>query len=396
MISEKILKLAAQEQENLVQMRRTIHQHPELGHEENQTCDYIQKQLEGLGLEVQGNVAQTGVVALLKGKEAGRTIMLRADMDALPIHEKTGLPFASVHSGKMHACGHDAHTTILIGAARILVALRDEIHGNVKFVFQPAEEVSPTGSACMIDAGVMENPHVDAVAATHVWPDIPSGQYGVRVGPVMAAPDFFRLEIKGKGSHGSQPEKGVDPILIGHDIYEAFQTIPTRLAGVLNPVVLSVTSFQAGTCNNAFPDSGVMEGTVRSYDETIRKQIPKAMENIVRTVTERYGATYDFHYRQGPAAVVNDEAMALLARRAAAELYGQDVVAATPYPAMTGEDFSLYMQLVPGVFLWTGVRNEEKNSIYPLHDSRFTIDEDVLSRTSALFAQLAIDYLSPD
>ena len=394
MISEKIMALAAQKQEELVQIRRTIHQHPELGHEENQTCAYVKEQLEGLGLEVQGNVAGTGVVALLKGKEGGRTIMLRADMDALPIEEKTGLPFASVNTGKMHACGHDAHTTILLGAARILAELKDEIHGNVKFVFQPAEETSPTGSACMIEAGVMENPHVDVVASTHVWPDIPAGQYGVRIGPVMAAPDFFRLEIKGKASHGSQPEKGVDPILMGHEIYEAFQTIPVSVAGVLNPVVVSVTSFQGGTCNNAFPDTCVLEGTIRSYDETIRKQIPKVMESMISSVTTRHGGEYDFNYRRGCAAVVNDEKMAQIASRAVTELYGPKAIAATPYPAMTGEDFSLYMQMVPGVFIWTGVRNEEKGSIYPLHDSRFIIDEDVLSRTSAVFAQLAVDYLA--
>lgn len=396
MKSEKMIALASQLQEELIQVRRKIHSHPELGHEEYETAAFLQEQLSGLDLEVQGNVAETGVVALLRGGKEGKTILLRADIDALPIQEKTGLPFTSECDGKMHACGHDAHAAVLIGAAKILVERKDQLKGNVKFVFQPAEEISPTGSACMLQAGVMENPRVDAVAATHMWPDLPAGQYGIRTGAVMAAPDFFRLELKGSGSHGSQPEKGVDPILMGHEIYGAFQNIPIRFAGVLNPVVVSVTRFCAGTCNNAFPDTGVLEGTVRSYDEALRNQIPEVMEEIVRSTVNRYGASYEFHYRKGPMAVVNDERMARLAVDSVTKLYGEGAVADTPYPAMTGEDFSLYMQQAPGVFFWTGVKNSEKGSIYPLHDPRFTIDESVLWRTAAVMAQLALDYLEQD
>ncbi|MGL5437226.1 MAG: M20 metallopeptidase family protein [Lachnospiraceae bacterium] len=396
MISETIKNLANQLQEELIQVRRDIHQSPELGHEEYETCAYIQKQLAGLGLEVQGNVAGTGVVALLKGSQEGRTVMLRADIDALPIEEKTGLPFSSLHKGKMHACGHDAHTAILIGAAKLLVNLREHLKGNVKFVFQPAEEANPTGAGCMLEDGVMENPTVDAVVATHMWPDIPAGQYGVRMGSVMAAPDFYRLEITGNGSHGSQPEKGIDPILIGHEIYSAFQNIPTHFAGVLNPIVVSVTSFRAGTCNNAFPDTSLLEGTVRSYDEKLRSQIPVIMEDIIRSIVTRYGASYEFSYRMGAMAVVNDEKIARLTTEAITKLYGADSIAATPYPAMTGEDFSLFMQHAPGVYFWTGVKNKEKNCIYPLHDPRFTIDEDVLSQTAAAMAQIAVDYLEQE
>jgi len=389
-ITEKILKYALDLQEYLVNIRRTIHSNPELGYEEHATCTYIKRQLEGLDIDIQ-TLTETDVVALIKGNENGKTLLIRADIDALPIEEKTGLSFSSKNFGKMHACGHDAHTAILIGAVKILSQMRENLKGNIKFLFQPAEE-APNGARTMVDSGVLKNPDVAAAVATHVWPDIPAGKYGVRVGGVMAAPDFYFLKIQGKGGHGAQPEKCIDPILIGHEIYEAFQNIPTHTIGVLTPVVVSVTKFQAGTANNVFPDVCLMEGTVRSYDKDIHPQLPSILEKIIKSITERHGALYEFNYRGNCPSVNNDATMADIAANAITKLFGPGAIVPTPYAAMGGDDFSVLIENVPGVYFWTGIYNDAEKSIYPLHHPKFTIDENILSRTSAVMAQIALDY----
>ncbi len=391
-MTDRIRKLAEQYRENIVRVRRTVHANPELGHEEFQTAAFLVKELSALGYEVQSGLGGTGVSVLLRGAEEGKTLLVRADMDALPIREETGLPFASRTDGKMHACGHDAHVAAVYGAACILKELKEELCGNIRFVFQQGEEV-PNGAGSLIASGILEDPPVDAAVSTHVWPDIEAGRYGVRTGPVMAAPDFFTITIHGKGGHGSQPEKCIDPIRVGHRIYEELSEIPATVSGVISPSVVSVTLFQAGTCSNAFPDSCVMEGTVRSYDAAVQEKIRFRMEKVINSAGERYGASCTLQYRTTCPAVVNDAGLAQTAIRSAEKLWGKDAVVETPVPAMTGEDFSCYLEKVPGVFIWTGVRREDLGMTWPLHHPKFTADEDTLHRTSALLSQFAADYL---
>lgn len=391
-LTNQIIDISRDIETDIIDFRRKIHENPELGYEEKETTKLIKENLKNLPLSFQ-EISETGVVAILEGKNSKKTLMIRADIDALPIEEDTGLEFSSKNKNVMHACGHDGHTSILYGAIRILSELKDEIDGNIKFLFQPAEE-APNGAVNMVKSGVLENPKVDAVIGTHIWPDIESGKYGVRNGAVMSAPDFFKIKIIGKGGHGSQPEKCIDPIMVSNEIYNAFQKIPTHIAGVLDPTVVSVTKFIAGTTNNAIPSESIMEGTCRSYNNDLHEKLPGILEEIVSSVTKRYGAEYEFSYRGNCPAVINDSKMENLALNSISNLFGKSAVADTPYPAMTGDDFSLFSSKVPGVYFWSGTKTNSLEGKYPLHHPKFTLDEKILAPTAALIAQMAIDYFN--
>lgn len=386
-----IRSIAAEIQEELVTIRRALHANPELGREEFETAALIVKTLAGLGLEITTGVGETGVIALLRGNARGKTLLLRADMDALPVTEETGLPFAS-HNGKMHACGHDAHVAILLGAAKILARMRETFSGNIKFVFQPAEE-TPNGARSLVEAGVMDNPKVDAAMATHVWPDLPSGCYGIRNGPMMAAPGFFTIRILGKGGHGSRPEKCVDPILIGHEIYGRFNLIPSRIVGAMRAAVVTVTEFSGGAGENVVPGACVLRGTTRCFDNGVRRELPVIMEKIVKDVTRAHGASYEFTYRSNTPALVNDDAVTEMARSSIVKIWGDAALVFMDAPCMNGEDFSVYLEYVPGALFFTGTGGVEPDGAYSLHHPKFTIDENILAPTAAVLAQAALDYL---
>ena len=391
-MTERIRELTLQYKEEMIRVRRTIHQKPETAHEEYETSSFLARELSALGYDVQSGIGGTGVSALLRGVREGKTLLIRADMDALPITEDTGLPFASQNKGKMHACGHDAHMSIVYGAACILKQLQKEIRGNIRFVFQPAEE-DGDGAKKLITAGIMDDPPVDAAIATHVWPEIEAGRYGVRTGSVMAAPDFYEITIRGKGGHGAQPEKCIDPIRIGHRIYEELSEIPASVIGPMYPSVVSVTQFSAGTCSNVFPDTCVMKGTTRSYDPDIQDQIQSRMEEIVDSAGQRYGAECSLDYRRTNPPVVNDPELAQAAVRSIQKLWGREAVAESRSPSMIGEDFACYLEKVPGVFIWTGVRRADLGMTWPLHHPKFQADEEAVWRTAAVIAQFATDYL---
>ena len=390
-MTERIRDLAGKYKEEMIRVRRTLHQNPEITNEEFGTSAFLARELSALGYDVQTGIAGTGVSALLRGEKEGRTLLIRADMDALPVAEDTGLPFSSRNEGKMHACGHDAHMAIVYGAACILKELQKEIRGNIRFVFQPAEE-DGEGAKRLIEAGIMENPPVDAAIGTHVWPEIEAGCYGVRTGAVMSAPDFYEITIRGKGGHGAQPEKCIDPIRTGHRIYEELSAIPASVIGPLYPSVVSVTMFAAGTCSNVFPDTCVMKGTVRTYDPGVQDKIQSLMEEIVADAGRRYGADCSLNYRRTNPPLVNDPELAQAAILAVQKMWGEEAVAKTPDPSMIGEDFAYYLEKVPGVFIWTGVRREDTGMTWPLHHPKFAADEDAIWRTAAVIAQFAVDY----
>ena len=389
----RMKELANAQHAELVNIRRHLHENPELGFEEVATAQYIADYLAGLGLEVTSQVAKTGVVALLRGARPGKTVAIRADMDALPIQELNEVPYKSKHPGKMHACGHDAHVAAAIGAARILWELRDQINGNVKFIFQPAEE-APGGAEPMIAAGVLENPAVDAIIGGHVWGSLESGIIEVMSGPTMASSDIIRLKIIGKGGHAAQPHTTIDPIVIASEIVGALQKIVSRQTDPFEAVVISICSFHAGDVFNVIPHSAYMEGAVRTLNNELRQELPQKIEKIIRGITEPYGATYELDYYLGYPVTVNDPGVTETVRRAAISVLGGDKVRVAARASMGGEDYAYFLNKVPGTYIRIGTRNPEKGICQEMHHPRFDIDEAVLELTPVVYAQAAFDLLA--
>jgi amidohydrolase len=390
---EKILKRAQDIKEELISIRRYLHMNPEPGLMEINTSHFVAQKLREIGLEVQTEVGITGVIGTLKGKYPGKTILLRADMDCLKIEEQNLFDFKSKNPGFMHACGHDAHMAWLLGAAMILSEFRNDLKGNVKFIFQPAEEMIG-GAERMIKQGVLSNPKVDAAIGAHVWPSIESGKIGVKYGPMMAAPDVFKIKILGKGGHGAMPHNCVDPIAIACQVYLGLQTIVSRKVSPTDPLVITISTFNAGSAANIIPDEAELTGTTRTFDDDLRERLPLMMENVIKGITAAHGGSYEFEYNKCYPAVINDSSMAKLAESSVSELLGIDNVEILPDPEMIGEDFSFYQRAVPGVFLAIGTRNEDKGIDYPLHSANFNLDEDIIPRAAAVFAYCAIKYIN--
>ena len=389
----RMKELANAQHAELVNIRRHLHENPELGFEEVATAQYIADYLAGLGLEVTRQVAKTGVVALIRGVQPGKTVAIRADMDALPIQELNEVPYKSKHPGKMHACGHDAHVAAAIGAARILWELRDQINGNVKFIFQPAEE-APGGAEPMIAAGVLENPAVDAIIGGHVWGSLESGIIEVMSGPTMASSDIIRLKIIGKGGHAAQPHTTIDPIVIASEIVGALQKIVSRQTDPFEAVVISICSFHAGDVFNVIPHSAYLEGAVRTLNNELRQELPHKIEKIIRGITEPYGATYELDYYLGYPVTVNDPGVTGTVRKAAVSVLGADKVRVAARASMGGEDYAYFLNKVPGTYIRIGTRNPEKGICQEMHHPRFDIDEAVLELTPVVYAQAAFDLLA--
>jgi len=385
---DDLSQLVQQQKETLIATRRDLHRIPETGFNEVKTSAYVAQRLNELGLEVQEGVATTGVVGLLRTGKPGPTLMIRSDMDALPIAEETGLPFASTHSGCMHACGHDSHMAMALGAAAVLNRLRDRIRGNVKFVFQPAEE-GPGGAQPMIAAGVLENPKVDYAIGCHLWSERPEGYLGVRPGPFMAAMDRFDLKIIGKGGHGAQPHLCVDAIEVGAQVVAALQRIVSRKMDPIEPAVVTVGSFHAGTAFNIIPAEAVMSGTTRTFNGEIWKSWEARIDTVVRGVCESMGAAYELKFSRGYPPTVNDAQMAEVVRRCAIQVVGEDRVV-VPALTMGGEDMSFFLKCVPGCYYCIGVGRE---GAAPLHNSKFEFKEDLMLLGVETHCRVALDLL---
>lgn len=376
-----------------MKIRRDLHAHPETGFQEKRTADFIAGYLTQLGFEVRRNLAVTGLVGTLQGGFPGKTLLIRADMDCLEMQEQNDLPYKSQYDGKMHACGHDAHITWTLGAATILAGLRQKLHGNVKFLFQPAEETDG-GANRMIQEGALEDPQVDAAIGAHVWPTIEAGKIGVKYGPMMASPDFIRISIIGKGGHGAEPQNCIDPISIGCQVYMAFQTIISRRISPLEPAVLTISQFHAGTAHNIIPDKVEMVGTVRTFSYEMKEKMSSMMEAALRSITEANGATYSFEYIPHYPPVINDDSMTALLESAAKQVLGEQNVVRLDRPTMGAEDFSYFQQKVPGTYFQVGTHNPAKGIVNPLHNPRFDIDEEILSKASAVLSFAAVSYLN--
>lgn len=380
-------KVVQEEKQATIDTRRDLHRIPETGFCEQKTSAFVSERLKNMGLKVETGIAKTGVVGLLKLGKGGKTLIIRADMDALPMEEKTGLPFASTHEGVMHACGHDAHMAMALGAASALTKIKGDLKGNIKFVFQPAEE-GPGGAKPMIEAGVLENPKVDFVTGCHLH-DSAEGTIGVKPGCVLAANDRFDLKIIGKGGHGAMPHLCVDPIDVGVQVINALQRVASRQINPLSPVVLTVGRFHAGTAFNIIPGEAEISGTTRTFDRVIWDSWKDRMEKIVKGVCEAMGAGYEFNFFRGYPPTVNHEALVEIVRRCASQVVGERNVF-EPEPIMAGDDMSYFLEKVPGFFFFLGVGRE--NSV-PLHNSRFDFNEGVLSTGVEMYLRLACELL---
>ncbi len=375
--------------EKIVALRRDIHREPELGFDTGKTAQKVLAALEGLPLEIETNVAQNGIVATLRGAGEGPTVALRADMDALPISEETDLPFASEAEGKMHACGHDGHTSMLVGAAHALSqdSSRGRLKGSVKFVFQPAEE-GGGGGRVMVEEGVAEG--VDRIFALHLWPGLPFGTVATKAGPIMAAADGFEMEILGSGGHGAMPHLAADAVVIAAQVVTALQTVVSREVDPVEPAVLTVGEIGAGTAFNIIPEKARIGGTVRTLNADLRRRMPGRIEGVARGVAQGMRGDAELDYRFSYPVTVNDAGAAERALGVAGDLFGEDSVLELPNPSMGGEDFAFFLEKVPGAFVWLGVGED----VSGLHTPRFAFDEEILPRGSALLAALALESLA--
>jgi amidohydrolase len=375
-------------QPQLVEWRRQIHQKPELGFQEKITAEFISQKLQNWGIEHQVGIAQTGIVAIIKGEKSapGKVLAIRADMDALPIQELNEVPYCSQRDGIMHACGHDGHTAIALGTAQYLHQHRQELNGTVKIIFQPAEE-GPGGAKPMIAAGVLNNPDVDAIIGLHLWNNLPLGTVGVRPGALMAAVELFRCTIFGKGGHGAIPHQTVDSLVVAAQIVSALQTIVSRNINPLDSAVVTVGELHAGTAVNVIADTAKMGGTVRYFNPDLAGFFKERIEKIIAGICQSHGANYDLDYIHLYPPVINDADIAALVRSVAQEVIEIPIGVFSECQTMGGEDMSFFLQEVPGCYFFLGSANAEKKLDYPHHHPRFDFDETALPMGVEMFVR---------
>jgi amidohydrolase len=383
-----VKELVQKHKEQIVGIRRELHQIPEPAYTEKKTSARVADHLKTAGLDVQTGIAKFGVVGLLRTERHGPTLMIRADMDALPVTEQTGLSFSSTHAGAMHACGHDAHMAMVLGAALVLGKMKESLKGNIKFIFQPAEE-GPGGAKPMIEEGVMENPIVDYAVGCHLWPGSPEGTIGVKAGPIMAAMNRFDIRIIGSEGHGAMPHLCVDALEVGTQVVNALQRIVSRHMNPLKPTVVSVGAFHAGKAFNIIPGEAELCGTTRTFDLEIWNTWEPRIRKILQGVCDSMGARFELKFDFGYPPTINDPFMADLVRRCAEEVVGPDKVL-EPEPTMGGEDMSYYLQRAKGCFFFLGVG---RPGCAPLHNARFDFNEDVLLIGIETYCRVALQLL---
>lgn len=383
-------------QPQVVEWRRQLHQKPELGFKEQITAEFITQKLQEWGIEHQKAIANTGIVAVIKGQgweEESKVLAIRADMDALPIQEENEVPYRSQNDGVMHACGHDGHTAIALATAYYLSQHCDTFAGTVKIIFQPAEE-GPGGAQPMIADGVLKNPNVDAIIGLHLWNNLPLGSVGVRSGALMAAVECWRCTILGKGGHGAMPHQTVDSIVVAAQVVNALQTIVARNVDPLESAVVTVGELHAGTALNIIADTARLSGTVRYFNPVLGEIIPQRIEQIIAGICQSYGASYDLNYWRLYPPVINNPDVAELVRSVAAEVIETPIGIVPDCQTMGGEDMSFFLQEVPGCYFFLGSANLTKNLAYPHHHPRFDFDETALGMGVEIFVRCVEKFFS--
>lgn len=389
-----IKKLASEYAAEIVQIRQHLHAHPELSFEEHETSKFVFDKLNEYGLTPQQGIGGTGIVAMIEGKNANKKVIaLRADMDALPIVEQNEVPYKSRNEGVMHACGHDVHTSSLLGTAKILSALREEFEGSIKLIFQPGEERIPGGATLMINDGVLQNPVPDKIIGQHVMSQIPAGKIGFKPGMYMASADEIYIKVIGKGGHAAMPDNNIDPVLITSHIIVALQQIVSRSANPKTPTVLSFGKVIANGATNIIPDEVYVEGTFRTLNEDWRKSAHQKMKQIAEAIAGGMGAEIEFKILNGYPFLKNNEELTMLSRSFAAEYVGEENIVDLDI-WMAAEDFAYFSQQVDACFYRLGVRNEEKGITSFVHTPTFNIDESALELGTGLMAWLAIKNLT--
>lgn len=392
-LKEKIKSLASDYSKDVIKARRHLHAHPELSYEENNTASYIAESLRDIGLRPVEGIAKTGVSAVIEGKNPSKKVLaLRADIDALPIREANDVPYKSTNEGVMHACGHDVHTSSLLGTARILESIKDHFEGTVKLIFQPGEEKAPGGASMMIKEGILKNPEPKNILGQHVAPLLPVGKIGFRQGIYMASADELYLTVKGKGGHAAMPQGNVDPVLIASHIIVALQQVVSRYATPTIPTVLSFGKVIAEGATNVIPNEVKIEGTFRTLNEDWRAEAKMKMKKLAEGIAESMGGSCDFYILDGYPFLYNDEKLTARSRKSAEEYMGAENVVDLDI-WMAAEDFAYYSQQIDACFYRLGVRNEQKGIVSNVHTPTFNIDEKALEIGPGLMAWLAIKEL---
>ncbi|CEO36059.1 N-acyl-L-amino acid amidohydrolase [[Clostridium] sordellii] len=391
---ENINNLIEKYLNEVISIRRNIHQNPELSLKEFKTSKLVVDSIKDLNLDIKSNVGKTGVVANLNNYKDKKTLLIRSDMDALPINELSNVDFKSKTSNVMHACGHDVHTSILIGSVKVLHELKDNLNGNIKFVFQPAEENNPVGGApLMIEEGVLENPKVDAALALHLW-DLPVGKIATKKGAIMCQSDRIFIDIKGKSAHGSAPHMGNDAIVCAGHLITALQTVVSRNVSPCDNAVVTISNINGGLRYNVIPENVKMEGTVRCASKELGKYLPARIEEIIKGICTTFNCSYEFKYSYGYPVTYNDEIFTHEVIKSLQNNLGFDNVEIPNYPTTCGEDFAYFTQHVPSTFLLLGCKSEFNKDTCILHNPNFTCDEDCIKYGIKALVTTAIDYLN--
>ncbi|WP_249870313.1 M20 metallopeptidase family protein [Oceanobacillus saliphilus] len=380
--------------DEVIEMRRHLHQYPELSNQEKETSVYIQQKLSEYGIQYETGYAKNGVLGIIKGRKPGRMVALRADIDALPIQELNDHDFVSKHPNVMHACGHDAHTAMLLGAGKVLKQIEDEIQGTVLLVFQPAEEDAPVGGASvMMEDGVFDTYKPDVIFAQHVWPYMPAGEIGVHDREVMGASDRFKITLQGKGGHASMPHQTSDAVVAAGHLITALQTIVSRNLDPMEASVVTISMIEAGSVPNIIPREVTLKGSIRTYKPEIREKLKERFFGLTNQIAEAFGTKAIVEYTEGYPATINTPKWAQLARQSVRKAIGEDAAPACQ-PSLAGEDFGRFLKKYPGAFIWLGCQIEDAEAQAPLHDANFKLNEQALPDGTKLLVQIAVDALN--
>jgi len=392
-INFKIESYANSIKEEVINNRRILHKIPELGNDLPKTRQFILDELAKLDVEVRENVGKNGISALLRGGKDGKTIAYRADMDALPITEISNCEYKSLHESAMHACGHDAHVALSLSVLKVLSSVKEEIEGNIKFIFQPAEETSG-GAHDMIEDGVLENPKVDYIFGSHVWPNYETGKIGLRKGPIMAGSDIIEITIQGRGGHAAMPHEAINPVVIGSKIVSEIEAIKCYFVSALDKLVISVCTMNAGDVYNVIPHSAKLTGTVRCFSKEVQEEVIDRLQKVVKNIANIYDAKCELNYIKNYPPVINDTNVISSVINILSDSGHEGNIISIPDPSMGAEDFSFFLNKVPGAFFFIGTGNSDKNTTYPLHNPSFNIDEDMFAIIIPKMCKIILGFLN--
>ena len=392
-LCKKIDKYSKKIEKEIIKIRRDLHKIPELSYDLPKTREYILNELEKYELDIKEKVGQNGIVATLNFSKTGKNIAYRADMDALPMREENEIEYKSIHEGEMHACGHDGHMAIAFGILKIMYELKDELSGSIRFIFQPAEETDG-GAKGMIEDGALDNPKVDYIFGTHIWPDIETGKFGLKNGPIMAGTDMFEIQVNGRGGHIAIPHKAVNPLVVCSKILNEVEGFKNYFIESNENAVINFGSIQAGETHNVIPDSGLMKGSVRTFSQETKGIIKNKLAIVIKNISEIYGAASTLKYIDNYPPTINNKEVVDKIKNILIDLEESERIHNVKKPSMGAEDFSYYLQKVPGAFIFVGTYNEEKKITQEIHHPKYNMDEDILADASAIYSKIFADFLN--